>query len=125
MRPADEITTVHDAVVISGRALVIVQEVVAEFLNFRARHKPDRLLSPEAAAVLHRLSRKRRVSRDEVAADPLDAAVSEVTTAEAADILGISPDGVRQRLRRGTLTGRRTPDGWLIPTRHLGGVDIE
>ncbi|NKS64413.1 hypothetical protein GS966_02510 [Rhodococcus hoagii] len=120
MRAADEVAAVRDAIVLSGRALSIVQAAVSEFMRLRAVHKPDRQLAPEAAAVLHQLTRPRQMSRDELPTAPLADAPSTVNTRQAADILGITCDGVRQRLRRGTLTGHRTPDGWQIPTHQLG-----
>jgi hypothetical protein len=38
----------------------------------------------------------------------------EATIAEAAAILGLTPLAVRSRLRRGTLSGRHTLDGWRV-----------
>jgi excisionase family DNA binding protein len=38
----------------------------------------------------------------------------QLSTAEAARVLGISRDGVTQALRRGLLTGTRTPSAWQI-----------
>jgi len=37
-----------------------------------------------------------------------------VTLEEAAITLGISPNAVRQRLKRGTLTGEKTAGGWVV-----------
>ena len=50
-----------------------------------------------------------------------------VSVEAAAIALGISPNAVRQRIKRGTLTGHRTPAGWVValptdqPTIHLVG----
>ncbi len=40
-----------------------------------------------------------------------------VSVAEAADVLGITPDSVRARLRRGSLAGEKQGTTWMV---HLG-----
>ena len=47
-----------------------------------------------------------------------------VSLEEAADRLGITANAVRQRLKRGTLAGHKTPAGWVVvlPTDHAIGA---
>lgn len=40
--------------------------------------------------------------------------VREVTVKEAATVLGLSREGVRKRLQRGTLSGRKTGMSWTV-----------
>jgi hypothetical protein len=52
-----------------------------------------------------------------------------VTIGEAAAALSITANAIRQRLKRGTLAGDRTADGWVVwlptdrPTGHVVGRD--
>jgi hypothetical protein len=56
-----------------------------------------------------------------------DQAPEPVTTDEAATVLGITANAVRQRLKRGTLAGEKTAGGWVVwlptdpPTNHIAG----
>ena len=64
---------------------------------------------------------------DRPTGDPTDHPTDHgpVSLAEAADRLGISPNAVRQRLKRGTLAGHKTPSGWVViaPTDHPTAAD--
>ncbi len=52
-----------------------------------------------------------------------------VSLEEAAERLGVTVNAVRQRLKRGTLNGHKTPDGWVVvwppakPTDHGPTID--
>jgi len=56
-----------------------------------------------------------------------DQAPEPVTIDEAATVLGITSNAVRQRLKRGTLAGEKTAAGWVVwlptdqPTTHVAG----
>lgn len=49
---------------------------------------------------------------------------SVVTVEDAAARLGVKPDSIRARLRRGSLQGRRTDSGWMVYVDSLSGQDV-
>lgn len=47
-----------------------------------------------------------------------------VSVEDAAARLGVKQDSIRARLRRGSLQGKRTDDGWLVYVDSLAGQDV-
>lgn len=109
--------------------LVATPEVAAEIAPLLSRvireaRKDGLTLTEDAMDYLVGVLEARDVVRERLRAQP-DAgqselrgptveSVNEITAAEYAKRHDVSTSAVTKRCRKGTLPGRRTPDGWLI-----------
>ncbi|MGX9295155.1 helix-turn-helix domain-containing protein [Tsukamurella paurometabola] len=112
-----------DAIILTDSEIRYLLDVLTETQTALTRHGIRR--SPRAEAFIDRLRRVStpvtRQGHSVGATDPAPGAQNDdprpydlLDTADAARILGITPDGVRALVRRGTLPAFRAGGRWLV-----------
>ncbi|PKK12949.1 MAG: hypothetical protein BUE48_015640 [Thermomonospora sp. CIF 1] len=104
-----------DRPTVSARALALLDEAAGRRLRLRYRAFPE--LYQELLAA-HRLALAWRITgadASDVAITTDPAAQSDLTTNEAAAVIGITPSGVREAIRSGRLTASRRAGRYFVP----------
>lgn len=101
------------AIILTRQATALLAE------HLRTRREPDNPATRLVIADIQRLSHPGPASRDGLTLAVLAARQSNLTTTEAASLLGISPAGVRKRIHRGQLAATYDGTRWRIPKHEI------